>query len=40
MDRILIIEDNKDLNLMLVKTLKAAGYETFSAYTGIEGRYG
>lgn len=37
MDKILIIEDNKDLNLMLVKTLKTAGYETFSAYTGTDG---
>lgn len=37
MCRILIIEDNKDVNFMLFKTLSEAGYKTCSAYTGIEG---
>lgn len=37
MDRILIIEDNKDVNLMLAETLNSEGYQIKSAYTGIEG---
>ncbi|WP_026884526.1 response regulator transcription factor [Clostridium akagii] len=37
MDRILIIEDNKDVNLMLAETLNGEGYQIKSAYTGIEG---
>lgn len=37
MDRILIIEDNKDVNLMLAETLNCEGYQIKSAYTGIEG---
>jgi DNA-binding response OmpR family regulator len=37
MDRILIIEDNKDVNLMLAETLNREGYRIKSAYTGIEG---
>lgn len=37
MSTILIIEDNKDVNLMLKEALTDAGYEVKSAYTGIEG---
>ena len=37
MDRILIIEDNKDVNLMLAETLEKEGYEVKSAFTGTEG---
>lgn len=37
MDSVLIIEDNKDVNLMLAETLKYEGYKVMSAYTGIEG---
>lgn len=37
MNRILIIEDNKDVNLMLAETLNCEGYQVKSAYTGIEG---
>lgn len=37
MNNILIVEDNKDVNLMLKETLTDAGYEVKSAYTGIEG---
>ncbi|GLC30586.1 response regulator transcription factor [Clostridium omnivorum] len=37
MDRILIIEDSKDVNLMLAETLNCAGYNVKSAYTGIDG---
>lgn len=37
MSRILIIEDNKDVNFMLSETLSEAGYEVCPAYTGIEG---
>lgn len=37
MDRILIIEDSKDVNLMLAETLNCAGYNVASAYTGIDG---
>lgn len=37
MDRILIIEDSKDVNLMLAETLNCAGYEVKSSYTGIDG---
>lgn len=37
MDRVLIIEDNIDVNKMLAETLTDAGYEVKSAYTGIEG---
>lgn len=35
--KILIIEDNKDVNLMLEEALTEAGYNVKSAYTGIEG---
>lgn len=34
---ILIVEDNKDVNLMLAETLTDAGYDTKSAFTGNEG---
>lgn len=37
MSNILIIEDNKDVNLMLKEALTDAGYEVKSAYTGIDG---
>lgn len=37
MEKILIIEDNRDLNAMLVKFLQGCGYETQSAYDGIVG---
>lgn len=37
MDTILIIEDNKDVCLMLAEALTDAGYKVKSAYTGIEG---
>lgn len=37
MSTILIIEDNKDVNLMLKEALTDAGYEVKSAYTGIDG---
>jgi len=37
MDTILIIEDNKDVNLMLAEELIDAGYEVKSAFTGIDG---
>lgn len=37
MDKILIIEDSKDVNLMLAETLNYAGYNVKSAYTGIDG---
>lgn len=37
MEKILIIEDNADLNVMLVKFLRGCGYDTQSAYDGITG---
>lgn len=37
MDKILIIEDNKDVNAMLAETLCSEGYHVKSVYTGIEG---
>ena len=37
MDKILIIEDNKDVNTMLAEVLSDEKYEVSSAYTGIEG---
>ena len=37
MDRILIVEDNEDVNLMLRETLICEGYQVESAYNGIEG---
>jgi DNA-binding response OmpR family regulator len=37
MERILIVEDNKDVNLMLAEELMDCGYKVKSIYTGIEG---
>jgi DNA-binding response OmpR family regulator len=37
MDRVLIIEDSKDVNLMLAESLSCEGYHVKSAFTGIEG---
>lgn len=37
MKRILIIEDNKDLNRMLKESLSNVFYAVFSQYTGIDG---
>ena len=37
MDSILIIEDNKDISLMLAEALMDAGYEVKSAFTGTDG---
>lgn len=37
MSTILIIEDNKDVNLMLAEALTDEGYEVESVYNGIEG---
>lgn len=37
MDRILVVEDSKDVNLMLAETLEQEGYEVKSAFTGIDG---
>lgn len=37
METILIVEDNKDVNLMLAETLTDAGYKVKSAYTGTDG---
>jgi DNA-binding response OmpR family regulator len=37
MEKILIVEDNKDVNTMLAEVLVSNGYEVNSAYTGIDG---
>ena len=37
MENILIIEDNEDVNLMLSKAIKNAGYNVKSSFTGIDG---
>lgn len=37
MDKILIIEDNKDVNLLLAETLTEEGYQVESAYDGLAG---
>jgi DNA-binding response OmpR family regulator len=37
MNKILIIEDNQDVNMMLKKTLEIDGYEVDSAFDGIAG---
>lgn len=37
MERILIIEDERDVNQLLAQTLQDSGYETMSAYNGIDG---
>jgi DNA-binding response OmpR family regulator len=36
-DKILIVEDNKDVNKMLAEVLADEGYEVCSAYTGTDG---
>ena len=37
MEKVLIIEDNKDVNLLLAETLKDQGYEVESAFDGLAG---
>lgn len=37
MERILIIEDEKDVNQLLARTLQSSGYETVSVFNGIDG---
>lgn len=37
MERILIIEDEKDVNQLLAQTLQDSGYETVSVYNGMDG---
>jgi len=37
MDKILVVEDNRDVNKMLAEVLVGEGYEVCSAYTGIDG---
>lgn len=37
MERILIIEDEKDVNELLAQTLMESGYQTVSAFDGIDG---
>lgn len=37
MEKILIIEDNQDVNLLLSKVINQANYETKSVFTGIDG---
>lgn len=37
MERILIIEDEKDVNQLLAQTLQSSGYGTASVYNGIDG---
>lgn len=37
MERILIIEDEKDVNQLLARTLQSSGYETASVFNGIDG---
>jgi DNA-binding response OmpR family regulator len=37
MEKILIIEDNKDVNLLLSETLTGEGYQVESAYDGLSG---
>ena len=37
MENILIIEDNEDVNIMLSKDIKNAGYNVKSSFTGIDG---
>ena len=38
MSRILIVEDDEDINLLLCKILRKEGYEVISAYSGTEGK--
>lgn len=35
--RILVVEDEQDLNRILAKTLKAEGYSVDSCFDGVEG---
>lgn len=37
MEKILIVEDNKDVNSMLAEVLTCGGYDVSSAYTGTDG---
>ena len=37
MERILIIEDEKDINQLLAQTLQDHGYETVSVWNGLDG---
>lgn len=37
MEKILIIEDNKDVNQMLAEVLTSSGYQVTSAFTGLDG---
>ena len=37
MQKILVIEDSKDVNSMLSEILTEEGFEVFSAYTGTDG---
>jgi len=37
MDKILIVEDNNDVNIMLAEVLVLEGYEVCSSYTGTDG---
>ncbi len=36
MEKILIVEDNRDVNLLLANVIKEAGYEIKSVYTGLD----
>lgn len=36
MERILIIEDERDVNQLLAQTLQNSGYETVSVWNGLE----
>ena len=36
MEKILIVEDNNDVNSLLANVIREAGYETKSAYDGLE----
>ncbi len=38
MSKLLIIEDSADINLLLAETLRSAGFETESAYDGLNGQ--
>lgn len=39
MDSVLIIEDSKDVNLMLAESLTDAGYAVKSIFTGTDGYF-
>jgi DNA-binding response OmpR family regulator len=36
-DKVLIIEDDEHINLLIAENLKSENYEVFSAYDGLEG---